>query len=65
MLQAEFLSVIDASRCVEKVQFRRLKRAIERPMRVGYDDREGTMGFWRDGAVTQEPPDRLTRIGAS
>ena len=38
MLQAEFLSVIDASRCVGKVRFRRLKRAIERPIRAGYDD---------------------------
>jgi len=65
MLQAEFLSVIDASRCVGKVRFRRLKRAIERPMRAGYDDRGGTMSVWGDGSVTQEPPVRLTRMRAS
>ena len=65
MLQAEFPSVIDASRCVGKVRFRRLKRVIERPMRAGYDDREGAMDFWRDFAVAQEQPVRLTRIRAS
>ena len=65
MLQAEFLSAIDASRCVGKLRFRRLKRAIERPMRARYGDRGGTMSVWGDGSVTQEPPVRLTRMRAS
>ena len=43
MLQTRLSSVIDVNRCVGKVQIQRSKRAIERPMRAAYDNRNGEM----------------------